>query len=68
MGLLPLIEYFNKYELIGTKCKDFKDWEKAFHIIISKKHLTDAGYLEIMKIKENMNSKRLITNPLTLLS
>jgi LAGLIDADG endonuclease len=68
MRLLPLIEYLNKYELIGTKCKDFKDWERVFHMIVSKKHLTDAGYLEIMEIKENMNSKRQFTNPLTLLS
>jgi hypothetical protein len=37
-------------------------------MIVSKKHLTDAGYLEIMEIKENMNSKRQFTNPLTLLS
>jgi hypothetical protein len=33
-------------------------------MIISKTHLTDAGYLEIMNIKENMNSKRQIINPL----
>jgi hypothetical protein len=59
--LLSLIEYLNKY-------KDFIDWEKVYYMIISKTHLTDAGYLEIMKIKENMNSKRQFTNPLTLLS
>jgi hypothetical protein len=68
MRLLFLIEYLNKYELIGIKCKDFKDWERAFHMIVSKKHLTDANYLKIIKIKENMNSKRQFTNPLTLLS
>jgi hypothetical protein len=37
-------------------------------MIVSKKHLTDANYLKIIKIKENMNSKRQFTNPLTLLS
>lgn len=66
--LLSLIEYLNEYKLLGIKYKDFKDWEKVFHIIVSKTHLTDAGYLEIMNIKENMNSKRQFTNPLTLLS
>ena len=66
--LLSLIEYLNKYKLLGTKYKDFIDWEKVYYMIISKTHLTDAGYLEIMKIKENMNSKRQFTNPLTLLS
>jgi len=62
--LLPLIEYLNKYKLIGNKNKDFKDWEKVYYIIISKHHLTEAGYLDIMKIKENMNSKRQFINPL----
>ena len=62
--LLPLIEYLNKYQLIGNKNKEFKDWEKAYHIIISKHHLTEAGYLDIMKIKENLNSKRQFINPL----
>jgi hypothetical protein len=37
-------------------------------MVLSKKHLTITGYLEIMSIKENMNSKRQFTNPLALLS
>lgn len=65
MQLLPLIEYLDKYKLIGNKYKDFKDWEKVSHIIVSKNHLTEAGYFEIMKIKENMNSKRQFTNLFT---
>lgn len=52
MQLLPLIEYLNNYKLIGIKYKDFKDWEKVYHIIILKTHLTEAGYQEIMKIKK----------------
>jgi len=43
--LFSLIEYLNKYKLLGTKYTDFKDWEKVFHMIVSKTHLTDAGYL-----------------------
>lgn len=66
--LIPVIEYLNKYKLLGNKYKDFKDWEKIYFMVISKKHLTDTGYLEIMRISENMNSKRQFTNPLTLLS
>ena len=64
LKLFSLIEYLNKYKLLGIKCRDFKDWERVFHMIVSKTHLTDAGYLEIMNIKENMNSKRQIINPL----
>lgn len=66
--LLPLIEYLNKYKLLGNKYKDFKDWEKVYHMIISKTHLTDAGYLEIINIKNKMNNNRQFTNPLTLIN
>lgn len=66
--LLPLIEYLNKYKLLGNKYKDFKDWEKVYYLVVSRKHLTKTGYLEIMSIKENMNNKRQFTNPLSLLS
>ena len=66
--LLPLIEYLNKYKLLGNKYKDFKDWEKVYYLVVSKTHLTKTGYLEIMSIKESMNSKRQFTNPLSLLS
>ncbi len=66
--LLPLIEYLNKYRLLGIKYKDFKDWEKVYYIVVSKKHLTETGYLEIMSIRKNMNSNRQFTNPMTLLS
>ena len=66
--LLLLIEYLNKYKLIGSKYRDFKDWEKVYYMIISSKHLTHTAYLKIMSIKKNMNSKRQFTNPLTLLS
>ena len=66
--LLPLIEYLNKYKLLGNKYKDFKDWEKICFMVISKKHLTVTGYLEIMSIRKNMNSKRQFFNPLTMLS
>jgi hypothetical protein len=37
-------------------------------MIISKTPLTDAGYLEIMNIKNNMNNNRQFTNPLALIN
>lgn len=43
--LLPLVENLNKYKLIGSKYRDFKDWEKVYYMIISPKHLTHAAYL-----------------------
>lgn len=53
-----LIDYFNKYPLLGVKNKDFKDWERAYHMIISKQHITETGRLKIISIKSNMNSRR----------
>ena len=55
-----VINYFNKYPLLETKCKDFKDWEIVYNMMISKKHLTDEGRLKIKLIQSNMNSKRKI--------
>lgn len=53
-----LIKYFNKYPLLGTKYKDFKDWEKIYYMIVSKEHLTELGRLKIESIRTNMNSLR----------
>lgn len=55
-----VINYFNEYPLLGTKCKDFKDWEIVYNMMITKKHLTDEGRLKIKLIQSNMNSKRKI--------
>lgn len=55
-----VVNYFNQYSLLGTKCKDFKDWEIVYNMMISKKHLTDEGRLKIKLIQSNMNSKRKI--------
>jgi LAGLIDADG endonuclease len=35
--LLPVIVYLNKYKLIRSKYKDFKDWVKVYYMIVSKK-------------------------------
>lgn len=53
-----IIPFFNKYKIIGVKCKDFTDWSEAAKIIELKNHLTPEGFKEIRKIKENMNSYR----------
>lgn len=53
-----VIDYFNKYSLIGTKGKDFKDWEIVYNIMLSKQHLSDSGILTIKSIQSNMNRNR----------
>jgi hypothetical protein len=55
-----LINYFNKYPLLGIKQLDYKDWELVYHMIKNKEHLTESGKIKIKFINSNMNSKRLV--------
>lgn len=45
-----LIDYFNKYPLIGDKLNDYKKWEVVYNMIIHKQHLTDQGRLKIKSL------------------
>jgi hypothetical protein len=42
-----IVDYFNKYPLIGNKLNDFKKWEIVYNMIISKEHLSTEGRLKI---------------------
>lgn len=53
-----IIPFFNKYSLLGSKLKDYKDWVEASNIMRSKAHLTPEGYNKIKEIKSRMNSLR----------
>ncbi len=45
-----IINYFNKYPLIGNKLNDFKNFKIVYNIMISKEHLTQDGKLKIKNI------------------
>ena len=45
-----VIDYFNKYPLIGDKLNDFKNWVVVYNIILCKEHLTNEGKLKIKKL------------------
>lgn len=45
-----IIDYFNKYTLIGDKLNDFKKWKIVYNMILSKEHLTEEGRLKIRNI------------------
>ena len=45
-----LIDYYNKYPLLGIKSKNFKDWVKVYHMVLNKKHLTLQGKSDIINI------------------
>ena len=51
--LKPLINYFNKYPLIGEKFNNFKNWNIAYEMLIKKEHLTAEGKIKIKWITKN---------------
>lgn len=42
-----IVDYFNRYPLIGNKLNDFKKWEIVYNMIVSKEHLSEEGKLKI---------------------
>ena len=59
--LTVIINYFDKYPLLGLKGYNYNDWKKVYAMIISKQHLTTEGRTEIKLIQSNMNSRRTYT-------
>lgn len=58
-GVLSVIHYFKKFPLWSSKHLDFLNWEKAFNIILNKKHNQPEGLSEIKQLKSTMNNKRI---------
>ena len=48
-----LIDYFNSFPLIGTKYKDFKDWELVYSMILKKEHLIEEGKQKIQILRNH---------------
>jgi hypothetical protein len=61
-SLLIIITYFEIFPLFSSKYLDYLDWKKAAELILSNKHYTEEGIIEIIKLKNNMNRKRTIFN------
>lgn len=45
-----LINYFEKYPLLGEKWDNYNKWSTVYYMILSKKHLTEKGRLEIRSL------------------
>jgi hypothetical protein len=45
-----LINYFEKYPLLGEKWYNYNKWSTVYYMIISKEHLTKKGRLEIRSL------------------
>jgi len=55
-----IIPFFSKYKIIGIKEQDYLGWIEVIKLIIAKKHLTPEGLDQIRKIRENMNTSRVL--------
>ena len=53
-----IIPFFQKYQIIGIKSEDFKDFFLVAYLMKEKKHLTKEGLDKIKKIKAGMNKGR----------
>jgi fructose/tagatose bisphosphate aldolase len=53
-----ILPFFENYPIQGLKHLDFLDFKQVAKQIKDKNHLTLEGYLEIIKIKSNMNQNR----------
>lgn len=60
--LKTLVDYFDKYPLLGIKEKNFNDWKKVYFMVKAKQHLTPEGRVEIKLIQSNMNSRRIVSD------
>ena len=55
-----IIPFFSQYKIIGIKEQDYLSWSETINLIIAKKHLTQEGLDQIRKIRENMNTSRVL--------
>jgi hypothetical protein len=55
---VKIIPYFENYELLGAKSKDFEDFCKVVDLMNDKAHLTVRGLDQIRRIKAGMNTGR----------
>jgi len=53
-----ILPFFNKYDIIGCKYKDFKCWANVAELIKQKKHLEPSGLKKIIELRANMNNHR----------
>ena len=57
-----IIPFFHKYEIIGVKSKDFKDWCKIAELMKTRQHLNKDGLDLIISIKSGINKGRFSTD------
>lgn len=56
--LEKVIPFFDKYQIVGVKSKDYSDFKKVAELMNNKAHLTLEGLDQIRLIKAGMNRGR----------
>lgn len=56
--IIKLINIFETYTLNSTKKLDFRDFKKAYYLYNNRDLLTEELIIQILEIKNNMNSSR----------
>lgn len=57
-SLIILIEYFQKYNLLGVKSLDYTNWYKGYKLYQERIKITPELIKELKEIKYQMNSRR----------
>ena len=55
--IIHIIPFFDKYNIEGSKYKDYLKFKEAAIIIKNKEHLTQKGIKKIIELKNSMNKK-----------
>lgn len=55
-----IIPFLSQYKIRGIKEKDYICWSETINLIIAKKHFTPEGLDQIRKIRENINTNRVL--------
>ena len=53
-----LVKYFDRFQLLGRKCVDYRHWRKCVLLISQKKHLTDIGRKKVLELKAKLSLLR----------
>lgn len=53
-----IIPFFDQYPILGIKSLDFSEFKKVAELMTNKEHLTESGFIEIIKIVQQMNLDR----------
>ena len=53
-----LVKYFDRFQLLGRKCRDYMHWRKCVLLISQKKHLTEGGRTKVLELKAKLRVLR----------